>query len=239
MSEKIRAITLGYVKYSDTSIILHVYTVEYGYLSLMIKGFFAKKKKMQACLYPFTEVEFILDGRSDRGKLIKIYSLDNVVYYDGIYTNPIKNLQIQFVAEVMMGILKQEPGNIELYTKIKQELKLLNEKKSDFAEFHLFFIKNISQYLGLKPDVSTIEGEYFNVKDGTFTMKKEQEFNVDREASYLLKSLFENEFDLFSQNRFTHKQRNILLDVLLKYYEYHIPNFIFPRSLEIIKVLLA
>lgn len=52
MSEKLKAISLGYIKYSESSLILYVYSLEYGYLSLMLKGFFNKKRKIKRFFIP-------------------------------------------------------------------------------------------------------------------------------------------------------------------------------------------
>lgn len=237
MSEKLKAISLGYIKYSESSLILYVYSLEYGYLSLMLKGFFNKKKKNKAILYPLTEITFILPSNADKNKLINIYSVDILNYFDDIFSHPIKSLQIQLIAEFLKNTFKEEPLNRDLYEYILKALKNFSEKKDNFADFHLIFFKEIISLFGLKP-MNNPNNNFFNLKEGNFLESQNYDYSIGEEESLLFKKLLHQEFTLTSETIFNQKERRILLDILFKYFEFHLSNFRSPQSLEILKHLI-
>lgn len=234
--EKTQAIVLKHLKYGDTGLILHFYTQKMGMLPFIFKGFYTRKKKNNALLFPLTEVEltFSLKNKTDL-KTARSIGV-NYVLSEG-HTHPVKSLVLQLLGEILYTVLRQDDANEPLYNYIKEQLYIFDQKKNNFADFHIWFLLRLTYFLGFQPNQESAEAPYFDLQEGCFTNAKNTPYAQNENDSRLLKKLMKMEFSSSSDNQFNQEQRQHLLALLIDYYRLHVPGFKEPKSLEIIKTL--
>src|SRR5512140_2137561 len=101
------AIILHQLKYTDSGIIVQVYTRKFGRLSVLIKGMRNKKAgRHNIHFQPLSVLDLVIYFRASRGiQLLKEFS----VSYSpaGIQNNVIKTSIALFIAEVLTSVLKE------------------------------------------------------------------------------------------------------------------------------------
>ena len=130
------AIILGYINYSETSIILKAYTKDFGFKSFIIKGIRSKKKKKITLgqLQALT----ILDIEFNNTKNNSLSYLKNIKIIEPFSTvnNEIIKINISlFLAEFLSKTLKIDLKNKPLFEFIKQSL-LWFDNSDKISNFH-------------------------------------------------------------------------------------------------------
>lgn len=234
--KKTRALVIKHLKYGDSGLILHLYTRELGMLAFMIKGFYKQKKRNRSLLFPFAEVEISVEENT-RGSLKHPKNLQTSHAFIDLHTQPAKSIVLQLLSEIIFSCLRQDEANPQLYDFIFSSLNLLDQKNKDFADFHLYFLLKMSQYLGFHPNTENHDAPLFDLEGGRFCFQKQSGFTLGEEESHFFKKLIFTDFNQDSKNIFNQMQRRSLLNNLLQYYQLHLPDFREPKSLEVIKML--
>ena len=234
--EKTKAFVVRYLKYGDSGLIMHFYTREFGMQSFIFKGFYKSKNKNRALLFPMTEMElsFTENKRSD---LKYAKNLQTLNAFADAHSNPVKSIILQMLTEVLYSILKQDEPNAFLYDFIVKQVDIFNNKKENFADFHLVLLLNLTSFLGFFPNTEKQNLSIFDLEEGDFSDSQKSPFSLSEQETLLWKKLIDANFDEVSLNIFNQSQRKELLNILLKYYQLHLPGFREPKSLEVIKVL--
>lgn len=234
-----KGIVLSSLKYGDTSLIVRCYTEKYGVKSFIAKGIFSKKKRNSALYFPLNEIDLIYAPKSNEQQLVFLKSAQTAHYYESLHLNPIKSAIVFFLAELLGLILKEEEYNQDLYQFIKQSLILFDEKTTDFADFHLVFLLNLTHFLGFYPNIEDEEALLFDLENGFFSNGNSSINMLNPNETLVFKKLLNAHFDLTTKNQFNQEQRGILLDVLVKYYQIHTNNFKKPNSLQVLHELFS
>jgi DNA repair protein RecO (recombination protein O) len=111
------------------------------------------------------------------------------------------------------------------------------DNHEETTNFHLILLLEITKFFGFYPDTSEINGTYFEMKDGFFTLFLGTSCLTEHET-HLFKKLIELKFDS-NQKVFASIERQILLKILLDYYTIHLDGFKKPKSLEVLKEVFA
>jgi DNA repair protein RecO (recombination protein O) len=145
-----QAISLNYVKYSETSIIVKCLTKSDGLKSYLIKGIrTSKKKKINIGFFqPLTQLELDANHRNN-GNLESIRSVKIINPYKTIHLDIVKNSIVMFLSEVLSKSIKEEEKNFALFNFLKDSMIWLDQSKK-FSNFHarlkpnkkLFFAPN-------------------------------------------------------------------------------------------------
>jgi|26BtaG_2_1085354.scaffolds.fasta_scaffold00007_101 DNA repair protein RecO (recombination protein O) len=237
MITQTKALVLSSLKYGDTSKVVKLYTQSHGLKSFIAKGVYTKKNKTNALLNPLNSVELIFDNRSS-SNLLFFKEIRQFEHYQSLYQSQQKMAIVLFLAEVLHTVLQEEETNEALFQFISSTLLTFDEKQSDFADFHLWFLFQLTHYLGFYPHLDS-NSNYFDLKEGVSTDQKPAEVFISKlDLEFFLK-LSQIEFSIQSQNEFSQKQRKSILTTLLRYYELHISNFRQPKSLEVLSVIFG
>ena len=94
---------------------------------------------------------------------------------------------------------------------------------------------NLTKYLGFYPEMNLLNYNYFDLEEGVFVKTKPLNNSISGEKLILFKSLIGTNFDVIGQLGLNSRSRNIILDIILDYYNLHIPAFKKPRSLNVLK----
>ena len=163
-----QAISLNYVKYSETSIIVKCLTKSDGLKSYLIKGIrTSKKKKINIGFFqPLTQLELDANHRNN-GNLESIRSVKIINPYKTIHLDIIKNSIVMFLSEVLSKSIKEEEKNYALFNFLKDSMVWLDQSKK-FSNFHIHFLIKLLSFLGISPDQSNQDLNGFNMIDGIF-----------------------------------------------------------------------
>ncbi len=234
------AFVLNYIKYGESAAIIHFYTKENGLITGISKGAFsAKNKTIRNALLPLSQVELTLNhkGKSEL-KTIRNIQL-NQPYYS-LHSNPQKIAITQFLAEILHLTLKEQEPNTRLFNFIENQMNLFDVKSSEFADFHLIFLFQLTHYLGFYPNLENedLRKGLFNLQEGAIIDQKEfLPLTLNSEQNKWWLQLANIRFSESYKNQFNQKQRQVLLQILLQYYEIHHSEFRQPKSLEILSAL--
>jgi len=233
MLVKINAIVLSKLKYRDTDLIVKCYTKQRGIVSYLIRGALRSQKGSSKAVYfqPLSLVLIEEDFRASKSlQSIKEVKLDYL--YKTLHTDILKSSIIMFLSEVLSSVLKEEEQNIPLYNYIENTLKWL-DFESQFSNFHLLFLLDLTKYLGFYPDDLNKTDEYFNLSNGLFESKKDEFYSINGENLSILKLLLGIDFDGVNAIKLNSKQRQSFLNMLLFYFELHLGDFKKPKSLQV------
>lgn len=235
MIESTKALILSHLKYSDNSLIIKCFTDSFGFKTFILKGAFSKGKKKNNKVFLLNEIEISfykkLNNNSSTLELIK--DMHQGYVFQSLHTNVVKSSMITFIGEILNQVLKNEDAyNLSLYFFLKNKLIELDNRKASFADFHLYFLLELTKYLGITPLAVNSNFPYFNLREGIFSLKSH---NLSKSENgnlwnQLLTYDFNNEINCFNSS-----QRKMMIEEIISYYEFHIDNFKKPISLEILK----
>lgn len=232
---KNQAIVLSSISYGDTGKVIRFYTQSSGISSFIAKGVYSKKNKINSLLSPLNFVELVYDDKKS-GQLLHFKEIRQLHYYQNFHQNPEKISIGFFLAEILNSVLKEEEANPDLFKFLSFSFLEFDKKETIIADFHLWFLFQLTQFLGFYPLLNS-ELPYFNLEEGISTKTPPVNFSLSEEEFFLWNKL--SKLDFFNQTslQFNQKQRNLLLNLLLKYYELHISDFRLPNSLKVLNVV--
>ncbi len=234
MEIKTKGFVLSSLKYGETSLILKVYTLDFGLKSFMVKGAFSKKKS-SALYFPLNELELnYTQKNNDKQELILLKQTSLSSVYQDLHFNPVKSTLVMFLAEVLQLVLKEEDHNLLMYQYISENLMRLDQREDFYADFHLWFLIQLTKFIGFYPNEEEIFNDYFDLENGIFTNESINTNQLNKEETKLWKTLLQLDFRTDFQHHFNQKQRKDLLNNLIKYYQIHLPNVKKPKSLDIL-----
>ena len=108
MLHKTSGIILHTVKYSETSLIVKIYTRDFGLQSYMVTGVRSKKSKNKASLFqPLALVELEVSN-TNKGSLQRISEINILHPYSDIPYNIVKSSIAIFLNEILYKAIKEE-----------------------------------------------------------------------------------------------------------------------------------
>lgn len=237
MQVKTRAIVISTLRFKEKGLIVKCFTLSDGLKSYIVRDAFSKNKHSQKIAYfqPLTVLE-IEANHKNKGTLESFKEIKLAVTYQTIPTDVIKRTIVIFLSEMLYNSIHEEEKNEPLYLFLESALIWL-DNHDETANFHLVLLIEITKFLGFYPDISEVDLPFFNLSDGTFSLL----------AS--VSSLSENETKLFKkllslsfanqQKSFHVSERQVLLTLLIDYYEFHLHGFRKPKSLDVLKEIFA
>ena len=231
---KTKAIVLTSIKYGEADLIVKCLT-EHGVKSYLLRNIFrSKSKKLKIGYFQALSQLDISAYHNKQGNLNKMSEASVYYLYQTLATDIYKQSIALFLAEVLAYALKEEEENQLQFQYIEASLKWL-DLHSSFANFHLIFLLELTKYLGFYPDTSSMSANFFNLEEGNFTISQPFRSFLSGKKLILFKSLIGIKFDDMVELKWNSESRQTVLDILLEYYELHLPGFKKPRSLKVLK----
>jgi len=231
-----KGIVLDHVKYSETSVIVHIYTFEFGRQSYMVNGVRRSKSRGKAVfLQPLTLLQLEVT-HNEKKEIHRIVDYRVLHPFVTIPFDQVKRSIVFFITEVLSKVLREEQPNKELFEFVFHAVKLLDEDIPGLSNFHLFFLFQLSRFLGFGVPATPAKGIlYFDLKNSEYknTAPGHSYFlNGDTLLNFM--KLSEVDVSDLGNMDLTSAKRKELLEALVLYYELHIINF---GSLKSLKVL--
>ena len=212
MSYSCKAISLGYKKINSSTVICNLVTEKFGLLSYLIKGFQSKKSKTKInTLEPMGLIQI----KSTESKNRSLQRLDEIRLLVPPTNFISAKLLKLFYAEFLKKVIRESTEDINLFNFLWKTTFNLNTNNKINKSDHLLFIIKLTNYLGFYPNVMNIKNSYFNLENGDFENVK-SENTITKQESNIFKSILTENCDSFDKN-----EREIGLDIMVKYYSYH------------------
>lgn len=234
-----KAIVLSSLKYGDTSLIVKCFTLEEGVRSYMIRGVLSSKrgKLKPAYFQPLTQLE-LTANHNNKNSLNSIREARVIYAYENIYTSVVKQTIVMFLSEVLSNIIQEEEQNDILYKYIETGLIWL-DTHDNIANFHLLFVFNLSRFLGFYPDLTKSDKLGFNLLEGSFTNSTYEKLVISGKELILFKKLLGINFDAIDSISYNKNERQVILRMIIQYFELHLEGFKKPKSLDVLETVFS
>ncbi|AFL81036.1 DNA replication and repair protein RecO [Aequorivita sublithincola DSM 14238] len=234
-----KAIVFSAIKYSEADLISNCYTEVAGVKSYLLRNILKSKRgKLKSSYFqPLTQLELIAEHKN-KGTLEYIKEAKVFYPYQTLHTDILKTGLVMFLSEMLKNCIREEEPNHELYTFLEQSFQWLDQN-DEVANFHIFFLLQLSQYLGFYPDASNIEDEYFNIMEGNFQSKNTSNYCLEGVQIENFKLFFGINPSTLNTVKLSKKERQNLLEFILSYYSFHVQGYQKPKSLAVLMQLFS
>lgn len=232
-----KAIVFSAIKYSEADLIVSCFTESSGIKSYLLRNILKSKKgKLKASFFqPLTQLEIVADHKN-KGTLEYIREAKVYYHYQTLHTDVIKTGLVMFLAEMLKNCIREEEANEDLFVFLEQSFLWL-DKNDEVANFHIFFLLQLSMYLGFFPDATEIQKNYFNIVEGNFQATNTSNYCIEGEEIENFKRFFETKLEILQEIKLTKTQRKNLLELMLSYYSFHVQGYQKPKSLAVLNQL--
>lgn len=239
MQIKTRAIVLHTIRYGDSQYIIDMFTEASGRVAFIHTVRPTGRGKIRKQLFqPLSLLDIEYDHRQ-RVKLQRLKEARMFVPYGTIPFDPFKLSLTIFVSEFLLYVTRNEPQNTPLFDYVTASLMWLDNSRRGFANFHLVFMLRLSLFVGFFPNLDeAADGRWFDMRGACFVdcRPAHPDFLAPEDAARLcqiMRMTFDN-MHLFAMSRV---ERNQCVDLILKYYSLHMPDFPEMKSLAVMQSL--
>lgn len=226
MLYKTRGLVLNFTEYRETSIIVRIFTEEFGLQSYIENGVRTSKGKGKIALFqPLTLLEMVVYHKPEK-TLSRISEARCPKPFYHIPTDIRKTTIAIFLSEILSLTLKEHTENKPLFAFISESLEQLEEMEAAVENFHLCFMINLSHYLGFGPASSQdISGQL-----------RQEGILLDKASEDILQHLILNKS---AENLIiSRSQRGKVLDFMIDFYRLNIDTIQTIKSVAILKEIL-
>ena len=241
MLHKTRGIVLKTTLYSESSVIVQMFTEKFGIQSYIINGVKKPRAKIRMnMLQPLHLVEMIVYHKANTN-IQRISELRPVPIFRSIPYDIIKSTIILFLNEVLYKSIRQQTTDEHLFDFIFSAVCWFDESDELNVNFHLSFLLKLSRYLGFAPSTnSKSDQNYFDLQEGEFKSLPPPHPNfIGKEEALLFISLYTLPFEKINEIILENKSRRLILDKILVYYTLHTASFGEIRAHQVLEDVLS
>ncbi len=238
MLHNTRGIIFRQTKYSETSIIVKIYTELFGLQSYLIKGIRNKKSLIKPALLEHLTLVDLIAYHKEKKNIQHIKEIKIGYPLKTIHTDIRKSSIIIFLNEILFKVIREEEANPSLFSFLYNSIQSLDLQEKSFSNFHLIFLIHLTKYLGFFPNNNySLQSSYFNLQEGVFTSNKSDLIAEKPFSEYLSKLTITG---LEKQETFSilPQHRNDLLEIILRYYQLHMPVAMNIKSHHVLQTVL-
>lgn len=229
---KSEGIILRTIKYSESSIIVDIYTKVKGLRSFIVSGLNSKKNKSKSSCFRHLNIVNIVAYDKTNGSLARIKEFGISYYYKSLTYDVTKSSIGLFAIEVCRSSIKELEPNESLYDYIYETLIKLDTVEHNLALEPIYFTLGLMSHIGITPDNNwSNKNIYFDVLNGRFDCTL-NEYSELEEISKLISQLLSSSRDKVSIKKL---YRDKILDIILKYYQIHIDGFKSLKSVDVLR----
>lgn len=215
---KTRGIVFRFTKFRETSIIVTIFTEQFGLQSYIVNGVRSKSAKNRIALYqPLTLLNLVVYHR-EHANIERIKEISCLHPYRTLTADVKKSTLAMFITELLNKTVKEESHAGELFQFIFDSMVALDTLQEGYENFHLIFMLKLARYLGF--GVFHIN-EVLGGRD------------TDKETENILRDLLVS--DYHTAQKISNTQRRNLLDLLLKFYAEHMEHLGEIRSVQVLR----
>ncbi|NQV03104.1 MAG: DNA repair protein RecO [Bacteroidia bacterium] len=241
MLHKTRGIVLHSLKYSESSLIVKVYTEVFGLQSYLLKGIRSQKAKTKPALFqPLTLLDLVVYHK-EKSTLHSVKEVRLAIPTHSTSSDIRKSSIALFLAELIYRTLHEEETNTALFEFLWNGFIMLDTVEEHFSNFHLLFAIKLCRFLGFQPQGNHSDyNRYFHLREGSFhPLYASPDECLDEQQSTWFFQLQKTDLDQLALFSLPSKARSDMLDKILLYYRFHLPGFKEIRSHEILRTVLS
>ena len=227
-----KGIVLQSFQFGENSLISKVLSEEKGLISLLSNKTKGKKNKQGNFFQPLSAIQFVcyLSSKSN------IHRVKELTYNNEVAPSP-ESISVNavrfFLAEFLSKVIKEEEQNFSLYQYIQEKLHLLNSGKSVSPSFHISFLIELMDILGIQPFI-TEQHNYFDMEEGEGCAARPSHPNF----------LTKEDIDLYIKGERTHEklsklERGKLLNMIINYYNIQLGGLTNIKSKAVLEVVFG
>ena len=148
-----KGIVFHQIKYSETSVIAKIYTLEFGLQSYLLKGVRSKKSKISPALLQHLSLLEIVSNHKENSDLQYVSELRSAHQYNSIPFNIVKSSITVFVNELSYKAIREEETNPHIFEFIYDDMRWLDLSEKSY-------VKRISTLQNHRQDASWRESSY-------------------------------------------------------------------------------
>ena len=241
MLYKTRGLVLKTTDYSESSVVVQIFTEKFGLQSYLINGIKRPKSKIKLnSLQSLHLLDMVVYHKSS-GNIQRISELRHLPVFISIPYDIVKSSIAMFLNEVLYKLLKQHAADEVLFEFLFHAIEILDGISKGVSDFHLYFLLRLSRFLGFYPD-TTLAGSanFFDLKNGCYSQMQPPHAQIlEQPLTDLWTSILNAKFDNLHDLNISAIQRKQLLEKILDYYSLHIEGFGNVRSREVLEEVLA
>jgi len=241
MLHQTRGIALHATKFSETSSVVKIYTELFGLQSYIIRGVRKQNSKIKAGLFqPLTILDLIVYHK-EKASLQNLKEANYEHPYHSIPFDICKSSIALFINELIYKTIHEEEPHSELFTFLYNTCLQLDGSDENIPLFHLVFSLKLTKYLGCMPQLNySSQQQYLNLREGVFqTSAPEHNDFIDPPLSKYFFQILQTPEGDYPNLQIPAKTRNLLLEMILIYYNLHVPGFKEMHSHHILHTVLG
>ncbi len=210
-------IVLHTTKFGENSLVVHTLSREYGRRSFLVRG--VGKKASMSLFLPLN----ILEADIQESNKADLFTARNIVSRHsllGIRNNIFKNSMTMFLSEVLYRVVKDGAAEQGLFEWCEKNILLLDSIQTDFSNFHIRFLLELTVALGFSPeakDLAPFVGEHYPVTERFMTLSFAESMLIPLNGTV----------------------RNEIAEEILRYIEFHSESAVNVNSLKVLRELFA
>ena len=235
-SYKARGVVLHTLKYGDSSMVVHLLTDVGGRRSYMVQGVRSTRGRGSklALFQPMFAVEF--EGlESPRRQMDSFREIRSGAVLRSVPFDVRKSTIALFMAEVLYRLVRESEPNGPQFDFVWGSVGALDAMEEGVANFHLWFLANLSRFLGFYPGNAYTAGAFFDIREGLYTKTPPPHAGyMSGEHARTLDDFIRCDVRCLGEIGLNRRQRVGFLDALLVYYGYHLDAI---RAVQSVKIL--
>jgi DNA repair protein RecO (recombination protein O) len=227
MLHSTKGIVFHHLKYSETSIIVKIYTGLFGMQSYLVRGIRKPGAKVKPGLFQSLTLLDLEVYHKEHASLQTMKEVRLAHPWQTIPFDMRKSAVAQFLNELVYKSIREEESNPALFVFLWNSLLTLDRTEEPVAGFHLRFALELMHHLGIFPQLNhTSETPYFDLREGMFhaaaPVHPDYLGGAESERFYLLMATPGSAGEAAIRNA---RDRRAVLETILRYYRLHLPGF--------------
>lgn len=241
MIQKTEGLVLRVVKYTDTRLIVSLFTEAFGVKAYIVNASRAKKGNRNAMFYRAGMLLDLVVYERAKTSVQRIKEAGFAYKFSDLVFNPVKTAILFFITEVLSIVVSDDQPEPEMFRFVKGLLLMLDTEEGHVHGYLYYFMIKMSRFLGFFPfGMYSEETPIFDLANGVFRPMPPAHANY---ISGTLAEQFGNLLEATPKNitefASTASDRLKLLEQLLVYYRLHYPTFKEVKSLEVMRQVFS
>lgn len=241
MLYKTRGIVFKVTDYSESSVVVQIFTEKFGLQSYLINGVKKPKAKIRLnSLQPLHLLEMIVYHKA-AGNIQRVSELRHQPVFQAIPYDIVKSSITMFLNEVLYKSLRQHEPDEVLFEFLFHAIEILDSLNEGLANFHLYFLLRLTRFLGFYPDRTLASPTaWFDLKNGNFSKgQPPHALIIEPRLAVLWTNILNSNFDNLQTLKVSGAERKVLLEKILMYYQLHVEGFGQVKSVEVLEEVLS
>lgn len=217
MTQNTGLIVLHTTKFGENSLVVHTLSKVYGRRSFLVKGL--GKKSMMSLFLPLNVLEADII-ETNKSTLFTARNISAKYPLAGIRNDMFKNSMTMFMSEVLYRVVKDGAMEEGLFEWCEKDILMLDAIRTDFSNFHIRFLLELSVALGFSPeaqDLMPFVGDHYPVVEKFMSLPFADSMLIPLNGA----------------------ARNEIAEEILRYIEFHTESAVNVNSLKVLRELFG